>query len=92
MHFQSSTPNWPDALLKMPDYSVVKSVDNPSLLREAKQVWAANGRDPAKLFTIYRHFNVSTAPHGLTLEQAKAHWRVMYARWVDGTYLREYAQ
>ena len=90
MHFQSSTPGWPEALLKMPDYSVVKSVDNPSLLREAKQRWAAAGRDPAKLWTIYRHFNVHTAPRS-TWENALAHWRFMFARWVDATYLREYA-
>ena len=74
----------------MPDYSVVKSVDNPSLLREAKQRWAAAGRDPAKLWTIYRHFNVHTAPRS-NWNDALDHWRRMYARWVDATYLREYA-
>ena len=75
----------------MPDYSIIKSVDNPSLLREAKQKWSAAGRDPKKLFTVYRHHNVYTAPHGLTFAQAVTHWEMMYARWVDGTYLREYA-
>jgi len=74
----------------MPDYSVVKSVDNPSLLREAKQRWAAAGRDPAKLWTIYRHFNVHTAPRS-NWANALIHWRAMFARWVDATYLREYA-
>ena len=74
----------------MPDYSVVKSVDNPSLLREAKQRWAAAGRDPAKLWTIYRHYNVHTAPRS-TWANALAHWRFMFARWVDATYLHEYA-
>jgi len=90
MHIQQPVNDWPNALLKMPDYSVVKSVDNPSLLREAKQRWAAAGRDPAKLWTIYRHFNVHTAPRS-NWNNALDHWRRMYARWVDATYLREYA-
>ena len=69
---------------------MVKSVDNPSLLREAKQRWAAAGRDPAKLWTIYRHYNVHTAPKS-NWNDALDHWRAMFARWVDATYLREYA-
>lgn len=89
MHFQSGVSAWPTALVKMPDGALCKSVDNPGLLREAKQAWATAGRDPAKLFTLYRHHNVSTAEGDW--QAALAHWRRMFARWVDRTYLEQYA-
>lgn len=88
MHFQATTPDWPRALLKLPDYSVIKSFD-PSMLREAKLRWQGAGRDPAKLFTVYRHFDIQTAPAG-DWESVKAHWRAMYRRFVDATYLSQY--
>lgn len=89
IHMQSGTPGWLGALLEEPDYALVKSVDDPSVLREAKQVWAQNGRDPSKLHTLYRHHNVSTADGDW--QSALAHWRVMFRRWVDRTYLEQYA-
>lgn len=88
MHFQASEHDWPQALALMPDYSVIKAFD-PSMLREAKQVWMAAGRDPKKLFTVYRHFDIQSAPAG-SWESVKEHWRTMYKRFVDATYLSQY--
>jgi len=90
MHLQDAPQGWHQALLSLPDGGLVKSVSNPSTLREAKQAWAAAGRDPARLHTLYRHFDVVTASAGLWAD-AVDHWRVMYARWVDATYLNSYA-
>lgn len=89
MHFQASTPNWHPALLAMPDGAVVKAFDG-GLLREAKQTWAAAGRDPARLITVLRHYDVFTAPEG-SYAEALAHWRAMYARWADATFFDRYA-
>lgn len=89
MHFQSSTPGWLQALLAMPDGAVVKAFD-AGMLREAKLTWTAAGRDPQRLYTVLRHYDVYTAPEG-TWAQAEAHWRAMYARWADGTFFDQYA-
>jgi hypothetical protein len=84
MHFQATVPNWKEALLLLPDGAVFKAFDI-GLLREAKTAWAAAGRDPAKLFTVFRHHDVDTAPAG-TWAEAVTHARKMFARWVDGTF------
>lgn len=90
MHFATGIPNWPSALLAMPDGALVKSVSDPSLLREAKQRWAAAGRDPKRLFTDYRHY-FGDQQFGRDLPEAKAIWRRNFATFIDGTYLRQYA-
>ena len=90
MHLQIPPQGWHTALLAMPDGALVKSVSNPSTLREAKQTWTAAGRDPARLHTLYRHFDVASAPAG-TWADTVDHWRVMFARWVDATFLSSYA-
>lgn len=76
-------------MLAMPDGAVVKAFD-AGMLREAKQTWTAAGRDPRKLYTVLRHFDVYTAPEG-TWGQVTDHWRHMYARFMDGTYFDKYA-
>lgn len=90
MHFATGIPNWPAALLKMPDGAFVKSVSDPGLLREAKQRWAAAGRDPKRLFTDYRHY-FADQQFGRDLDEARAIWRRNFATFIDGTYLREFA-
>ncbi len=97
-HIQLPPQNWHTALLALPRFTppnrgkaLVKAVSNPSILREAKQVWAADGRDPARLVTLYRHFDVQTIQTGDDWPAAVAHWQAMFKRWVDGTYLSSYA-
>lgn len=90
MHFQASEPNWHQALLRMPDGASVKAFD-AGLLKDAKQTWAAAGRDPARLTTVLRHADFDTSPREAAWEEAKAHMRRQFAKFVDGTYLREYA-
>lgn len=89
MHLQSPVPGWTEALVAMPDGALLKAF-SPSTLREGKEKWAAAGRDPAKLITCLRHFDVQSAPAG-SWESVKAHWRAMFARFVDATYLRDFA-
>lgn len=88
MHLQDTVPNWLTALVEMPDYALLKAF-SPSVLRDGKRAWAAAGRDPARLITCLRHFDIQSAPAG-TWESVQAHWRVMFARFVDATYLTEY--
>lgn len=90
MHFQASTSNWKDALLKMPDYSTLKGFD-AGLLMDGKKSWIAAGRDPKKLTTVLRYAGAETSPRNATWEEAKAHWRRQFWKYIDGTYLRELA-
>lgn len=75
----------------LPDYALVKSVDKPELLRDAKLLWSAAGRNPWWLYTLYRHFDIQEAPAG-DWESAKDHWRRMFARFIGPTWLEQYAE
>ena len=94
MHFQTSVPNWPQAFVKMPDDCLVKSVNDPSLLVEARAVWANAGRDDSRLWLDYRHHdfyypNWEGAQYDW--DRLQGIWRSNFRRFVDGTYLRNYA-
>lgn len=91
MHIQSPPSGWLEAVNILPDYALVKSVSDAAPLLDAKLRWQALGRDPKKLFTAYRHFDIEPAPIG-TWESALAHWRRMFARFVDKTWLERYAK
>jgi hypothetical protein len=87
VHFQATVSGWKEALLAMPDGAVVKAFD-AGMLKEAKLTWAAAGRDVRQLYTVLRHFDVHAAG-GVDWEGYKAHWRRMFARCVDGTFLSQ---
>lgn len=89
MYLLTPIDGWPQVLEHAPDGFLVKAHD-ARLLREAKLAWIALGRDPAQLVTVYRHYDVFTAPEG-DWPSAVMHWQRMFARWVDATYLKEYA-
>lgn len=90
MHIQSGVPGWPDALRAMPDGYLVKAFD-PSVLREARQVWAAAGRNPAKLYTDYRHYDfIYPFDRHYSWEELKHIWRTNFRRFIDRTYLEQY--
>ena len=89
MHFQDSVPNWPDALVRMPDRHLFKAVANPGLITEAVRKWTEAGRDPRLLLTDYRHYDLYL-PHG-DWESVKAQWRAMFFRFVNRTYLEQHA-
>lgn len=88
MHLQRAENNWISALLQMPDGALLKAVDDPGLLMDGKQKWAAAGRDPAKLITCYRYENLQL-PLG-DWESLKAQWREQFGRFIDRTYLDKY--
>jgi len=90
IHFQNSEPSWTNALPFLPDGSLIKSIGDPGLLMDAKQKWIALGRDPKKLITMYRHFDVYTYPVPNDPQGALNHWTAMYNRWFDGTYRDKY--
>lgn len=90
MHFQTSVPHWDDALLRMPDYTIVKSVNDGGLLVVAYQKWVAAGRDPKKLYLDLRHHDLDyTFSNSWDLMVAK--WRMNFRRFIDATYLEKYA-
>jgi len=92
MHVQVPTPGWLDVAMTLPDNSLLKSVHNGGTLREAKQKWISLGRDPKFLVTLYRHAGLEPAPPGYTWNQAVAWWKVNFAKFIDGTWLSQYAQ
>lgn len=91
MHIQVPIPGWLDAAMLLPDYSLLKSVHDASPLREAKLRWAALGRDPKRLVTLYRHFGLEPSPPGSTWAQAVAHWRVNFPKFIDATWRAKFA-
>lgn len=90
MHFQNPVPNWTNALVKMPDWSLLKSVDDPGLLIDGLNKWAAAGRDAGKLYLDYRHHNLDYT-FSTDWDQMVAKWRMNFRRFVDATYLERYA-
>ncbi len=84
MHFQRSPQNWPDVLPHLPPWALLKAFD-PSLLREAK------GLRP-DVITDYRHHDfVYPFDRAYSFDELKAIWRANFWRFVDGTYLAQYA-
>lgn len=91
MHFQARISDWPLAIPALPDNGLVKSVGDPSLLRDAVQTWVAAGRERRQLTTCYRHFDIAMPPRGWNWEEMKLWWRLMFFRFVDKTYLERHA-
>jgi hypothetical protein len=89
MHIQRPTDGWLEALVAMPDGAYVKSVSDAGVLTAAHNAWTAAGRDPARLLTGYRHYDLYL-PKG-DWESLKAQWRAMFFRFVDRTYLEQHA-
>jgi len=90
MHLQTSVPDWPTALIKMPDYTLAKAVNDPSLLTDGLNRWTAAGRDPKKLFLDYRYHDQDYT-FTMDFEQMKEKWRHNFFRFIDGTYLNNHA-
>ncbi len=90
MHLQATVPGWTTVIEHLPERAFIKAFD-ASILREAKLVWAALGRDPEKLFTVLRYHDFA---YQFWSDPAfmEMHWEANFRRFVDGTYLREYAQ
>ena len=91
MHFQTGVGGWTKAIPALPDNALVKSVSDAGLLREAVQAWLAAGRDREQLTTCYRHYDIAMPPREWDWEETKLWCEMMIRRYVDGTYLREYA-
>lgn len=92
MHLQLRNPGWLDAAMLLPDNSLIKSVHDAAPLREAKQKWISLGRNPRKLVTLYRHFELDPPPTSATWLQAVEHWKQNFAKFIDKTWLEQYSQ
>jgi len=90
MHFQTGITNMQTPIGALPNRSLVKAVQDPSLLQVAYDTWKAKGRDLSKLYLNHRHpdfeLNFSTDFNAM-----KEMWRRNFFRFVDGTYLAKYA-
>lgn len=96
MHFQTTVHNWTQALIKMPDYTLLKSVNDPAILLDGLNKWTAAGRDPSKLFLDFRYHDFyypdfDGRDNTKTYEEYKDIWRMNFAKFVDGTYYERYA-
>ena len=95
MHFQTTVENWTDSLVRMPDWALLKSVNDPAILVDGMAKWAAAGRDTNRLWTDFRHHDLYYPQFdavAYTWEELKVTWRMNFRRFIDATYLREYAQ
>ena len=91
MHLQDGIQGLDQAILALPDNALVKSVSRPDLLRGAVQIWTAAGRDRRRLTTCYRHYDLLMPPREWNWVETKFWQEMMIRRYIDGTYLREYA-
>ncbi len=91
MHFQAGIPNWPSVLAVAPEWCLIKGFEG-GLLVEAKSRWAALGRDPHKLHADFRFYNFFYPGDGeRTFEELKGIWRANFFKFIDRTYLEQYA-
>lgn len=84
MHLQSTTPNWTDALPHLPPGGIVRALGSPSWLVQVKQA-------RPDVYTSFRFFIGDGQTAEGTWDECKDHWRRIYRRWVDKTYLEHYA-
>ena len=84
MHIQSTVPNWTQAIPHLPAGGGVRALGSPSWLVQVKQI-------RPDLYTSYRFFIGDGQTAEGTWEECKEHWRRIYRRWVDKTYLEQYA-
>ena len=94
MHFQTTVQNWTNALVKMPDGALLKSVNDPAILVDGMAKWSAAGRDTRKLWTDFRYHDLYYPQFdavAYTWEELKITWRANFRRFIDATYLRNYA-
>ena len=91
MHFQERVGDWKKAIPALPDNALIKSVSDSGLLRDAVQIWLESGRQRDQLTTCYRHYDLAMPPRGLNWEEMKVWWRMMFHRFIDKTYLENYA-
>ena len=92
MHFQERIGDWEKAIPVLPSNALIKSVSDPGLLRDAVRVWLENGRKREELTTCYRHYDIAMPPREWNWEETKFWCEMMIRRYIDGTYLREYAE
>ena len=91
MHFQERVGDWEKAIPILPPNALIKSVSDPGLLRDAVRIWLESGRQRDELTTCYRHYNLDMPPRGLNWDESKLWWRMMFHRFIDKTYLENYA-
>lgn len=96
MHMQTSVDRWIEDLLKMPDYTLVKAVNDLGVLLDAYNKWVAAGRDPKKLYLDYRYHDYyypdwDGRDNTKTYDEFKQIWRMNFSKVVDWTYYAKYA-
>ena len=85
IHLQKTVPGWLEPVKKMPDYSLVKSIDQGQVFREVKGI-------NSKIFTCLRHMYDKDQVFGGTFEENKDKARTFFATFVDGTFKNDIAQ
>jgi hypothetical protein len=84
-HFQSSVRDWPFAVEKLPNKSLIKVIDRGDILRDVKAI------NP-NITTVLRHYGFHEDLDTIrTLEQHKDVARSFFSTFIDGTFLEKYA-
>jgi len=84
IHLQRTVPNWTEALHRLPDKSLVKSVDNGQVFAEVKAV------NP-NIYTCLRHHYDHGQVFGGTYAENKVRAREFFATFIDDTFKQEIA-
>jgi hypothetical protein len=96
MHLQTSVNGWDKALVKMPDYSLLKSVNDLGVLLDGLNKWVAAGRNPNRLYLCHRYHDYLYPDwegwaNNFTWQEWKEFWRTNFAKTIDETYYEQYA-
>lgn len=84
MHLQNTVHDWLDAVPHLPKGGIVRALGSPSWLAQVKAL-------RPDVYTSYRYYIGDGQTAEGTWEECKEHWRRIYRRWVDKTYLEQYA-
>lgn len=84
-HIQVTIPGWLEPVKKLPDYSLVKAVDQGQVFREVKAI-------NTKIYTCLRHMYDGRQNFGGTYEENKEKARIFFDTFVDGTFRKDIAQ
>jgi murein DD-endopeptidase MepM/ murein hydrolase activator NlpD len=88
IHIQATVPDWLEAVERLPDRSLVKSVDQGQVFSEVKAIASKRG---INIYTCLRHWYDPGQVFGGNLEANKQKARDFFDTFIDNTFIRDIA-
>lgn len=85
-HFQNSVQDWPRAVARLPEGSLIKAIDRGDILRDAKLI------NPGVITALRHHGGPQNIFDGRGFEAYKELARQFFATFIDGTFRTQYAR